>query len=700
MSKGILNGVRVLDLSCMLSGPYCTMMLADHGAEVIKIEPPTGDISRRNNPYLKNDPEQAWADYFGSLDRSKKSVVLDLNTDEGKADFRMLSQRANVIVENFHSGVMERLGLGYKSLSKDNPAIIYAAIRGFDGLSFGESPYSNWPSYDVEEQATGGIMDSDTETVTKIGFGVGDILAGSMMSFGVIAALRQAEATGEGQFVDVTINDAIISLGDRVIYVKDHTRKSPKPEGNDHPFLAPFGLFPAVDGHIALRIVDDESWQKIAHATEIKGLVQDARFNSCTKRKKNAAELNRLIAKWTSQHSKVELANKFNGLIPFDLLKAAQDMALDPHAVKRGMVTRIDHADIIKPAWCVAANQLKFSEAPPPSISKPPRLGEHSDIYLSEMPNAPISHWDRRVLRDVFGSFATGVTVVTTRQTDGTPRGFTANSFTSVSLDPPLILICIAKTAHSCHVFCDAPHFAVNILGEQQKAVSGLFASQATDKFDQVDWQAGAANAPLINDSLANLVCERHKLVDAGDHIILIGEVIALHTEQRKPLGYFKGNYFSVGLDDQLVSAASKSGHVEIGAVLARGNEILLCVDRDENVSVPKCASKNQSLSALKSHLSNLGIRANMDFLYGVYHDSGTGHHGIYYHGTAIGRAPTGHRFFALTDIPLEKVSRAPERSMLSRYREEFENGQFGIYQGDETSGLVHPVTATQKSKH
>ena len=98
MSKGILNGVRVLDLSCMLSGPYCTMMLADHGAEVIKIEPPTGDLSSRNNPYLKNDPEQAWADYFGSLDRSKKSVVLDLNTDEGKADFRILSQRANVIV--------------------------------------------------------------------------------------------------------------------------------------------------------------------------------------------------------------------------------------------------------------------------------------------------------------------------------------------------------------------------------------------------------------------------------------------------------------------------------------------------------------------------------------------------------------------------------------------------------------------------
>ncbi|MDG1011149.1 MAG: CoA transferase [Amylibacter sp.] len=703
MTKGILNGIRVLDLSRMLSGPYCTMMLADHGAEVIKIESPTGDTSRGNGPYRTDDPNKEWAGYFISLNRNKKSVVLDLKSKAGKEDFRMLARSADVIVENFRPGVMERLGLEYESLVKDNPALIYAAIRGFGDPRSGESPYVNWPSYDVVAQAMGGIMGvtgPDADTPMKVGPGVGDIFSGLMLSFGIITALRQADATGKGQFVDVAMYDAIISMCERSIYLQDFTGISPKPEGNGHPFLAPFGLFPVVDGHIALGIVDDRFWQKLAKSTDIEGLDIDARFISRQDRSNNANELNAIITKWTSRYSKAELTQKLGGLVPFGPLNSAKDIINDPHVAKRGLIERVGHPEIDKAPWSVVANPLKFSTQPTPPLSTPPRLGEHSDVYLSEMPRLPMSDQDRRALRDVFGSFATGVTVVTTRQTDGTPRGFTANSFTSVSLDPPLILVCIAKTAYSSDVFCNAPHFAVNILGEKQKAISGLFASQAPNKFDQVDWQAGAANTPLINGGLANLVCERHKLVNAGDHIILIGEVIAQQTEPRKPLGYFKGNYFTVGLEDELVTAASKSGHVEIGAVLTRGNEVLLCVDRDENVSVPKCTSSNQSLPALKKHLSNRGVRADIDFLYGVYHDSGTGHHGIYYHGTAIGRAPTGHRFFALTDIPLEKVSRAPERSMLSRYREEFENGQFGIYQGDETSGLVHPVTETQKSKH
>jgi crotonobetainyl-CoA:carnitine CoA-transferase CaiB-like acyl-CoA transferase/flavin reductase (DIM6/NTAB) family NADH-FMN oxidoreductase RutF len=679
------------------------MMLADHGAEVIKIEPPSGDTSRGNGPYRADDLNKEWAGYFVSLNRNKKSVVLDLKSEAGKADFRMLAQSADVIVENFRPGVMERLGLGYESLAKINPALVYAAIRGFGDPRSGESPYANWPSYDVVAQAMGGIMGitgPDADTPTKIGPGVGDIFSGLMLSFGVITALRQAEATGKGQFVDVAMYDAIVSMCERSIYLHDFTGQSPKPEGNGHPFLAPFGLFPVRDGHVALGIVDDAFWQKLAKSTDVEGLDTDVRFITRENRSSNSRELNALITEWTVRYTKAELTEKLGGLVPFGPLNTAEDIISDPHVAKRGLIERVDHSEADKAPWSVVANPLKFSSTPPPALSTPPRLGEHSDMYLSEMPKLPMSNQDRRVLRDVFGSFATGVTVVTTRQTDGTPRGFTANSFTSVSLDPPLVLVCIAKTAHSSDVFCEAPYFAVNILGEEQKAISGLFASHAPDKFDQVDWQTGAANAPLVNGCLANLVCERHKLVDAGDHIILIGEVIAQQTEPHKPLGYFKGNYFTVGLEDQLVKAASKSGHVEIGAVLARGNEVLLCVDRDQNISVPKCTSDNQSLPALKSHLSNLGVRADIGFLYGVYHDSGTGHHGIYYHGTAIGRAPTGHRFFALTDIPLEKVSRAPERSMLSRYREEFENGQFGIYQGDETSGLVHPVTATQKSKH
>ncbi|MCB2122189.1 MAG: CoA transferase, partial [Rhodobacteraceae bacterium] len=155
---GILNGIRVLDLSRMLSGPYCTMMLADHGAEVIKIEDRLGDTSRQNGPFRDDDPTHDWAGYYVSLNRSKKSVQLDLKTSEGKAAFRALAATADVVVENFRPGVMERLGLSYESLAEANPRLVYAAIRGFGDPRSGESPYQDWPAYDVVAQAMGGLV--------------------------------------------------------------------------------------------------------------------------------------------------------------------------------------------------------------------------------------------------------------------------------------------------------------------------------------------------------------------------------------------------------------------------------------------------------------------------------------------------------------------------------------------------------------
>ncbi|MCO4825702.1 MAG: CoA transferase [Amylibacter sp.] len=703
MTKGILHGVRVLDLSRMLSGPYCTMMLADHGAEVIKIESPFGDTARGNGPFRDDDPEHDWAGYFVSLNRNKKSVVLDLKEEADKDAFRSLAASADIIVENFRPGVMERLGLGYETLAAQNPALVYGAIRGFGDPRSGESPYASWPSYDVVAQAMGGLMDitgPNADTPTKVGPGVGDIFSGLMMSFGIIAALRQAEATGVGQFVDVAMYDAIISLCERSTYLQDFSGTAPKAEGNGHPFLAPFGLFPASDGNVALGIVDDAFWNVLAGVIGTPDLAKDTRFTTRAARAENAAVLNTLVGDWTQTLSKAQLAEKLGGAVPFGPMNTAADIRLDPHVAKRDMMVDLPHGEPDKDPWVVAGNPLKFSQATPPVLKTPPRLGEHTEHYLSEMPNLPTSDTDKRALRSVFGSFATGVTVVTTRQEDGTPRGFTANSFTSVSLDPPLLLVCIAKSAHSCATFCDVPHFAVNILSEDQKAVSGLFASQAPDKFDQVDWQSGAANVPLLDGGLANLVCEQEKIVDAGDHIILMGRVIAHQVSEQKPLGYFQGNYFSVGLEDDLVSAASRNGRIEIGAILARGAQILLRIDAEDTVCVPKCPSKEQSLTALKTHFDTLGLRSEMNFLYAVYHDTGLGHHGVYYHGTVVGRAPQGHKFFDLDDIPLSKVTRAAERSMLARYQDEFRHGQFGIYQGDEHSGRVHHVTAAKKSKH
>ena len=701
-SKGILHGIRVLDLSRMLSGPYCTMMLADHGAEVIKIESQSGDTSRGNGPYREDDPDHDWAGYFVSLNRSKKSVQLDLKSSEGKAAFRTLAATADVIVENFRPGVMERLGLSYESLAEINPRLVYAAIRGFGDPRSGASPYANWPSYDVVAQAMGGIIaltGPDAATPTKVGPGIGDVFSGLMMAFGVMAALRQAEATGRGQFVDVAMYDAMISLCERAVYLHDFDGSVPGPEGNTHPFLAPFGVFPAADGAVSLGIVDDSFWRALAGAMDQPELGQDARFATRAARNKNASELNAMVSAWTATLSKTELGVKLGGVVPFGPLNTIADIFADPHVAARGMLAEVPHADPDARPWTVAANPLRFSDAPNPQLATPPRIGADTEKYLAERAPVPMSDAEKRELRDAFGSFATGVTIVTTRQRDGVPRGFTANSFTSVSLDPPLVLVCIAKSALGCDVFTDAEHFAVNVLGEDQRSVSGLFASQSPEKFELADWHPGTANMPLLDGTLASFTCTRHKIVDAGDHIILLGNVIDFAAQSGAPLGYFKGSYFSIGLEQSLVSAASQVGNTVIGVVIARGDKLLLTIAPDGSIAVPKALEAANSLAGLKAMLNGSGLTANLDFLYAVYQDSETGTHGIFYRGSVTGDAPKGMTFVPINRIPLDRVNNAAERSMLARYSDEFTHGSFGIYQGDETQGTIHHVTKQEHSK-
>ena len=322
--------------------------------------------------------------------------------------------------------------------------------------------------------------------------------------------------------------------------------------------------------------------------------------------------------------------------------------------------------------------------------------------FLDRVVAAPpvMTDEDKRALRNAFGTFATGVTVVTTRQPDGTPRGFTANSFTSVSLDPPLVLVCIAKSAHSCDVFASAPHFAVNVLGEAQKAVSGLFASRAADKFELADWHSGHADMPVLDGSLGRFVCARHSVVDAGDHLVLIGRVEEYGVTDSQPLGYFRGSYFSIGLEDPLVDVASAGGTIAIGAVMERDQKVLLKRHGDGTYGVPMAAEDRNSLDGLVAGLKASGLNARLDYLYAVYRDSETAHHGIYYHGTVSGDPPSDMAYFALEDIPLDRIQSRAQRSMLARYREEFRHGSFGIYQGDESTGMVHQVAARQPSKH
>ena len=551
-TKGILNGIRVLDLSRMLSGPYCTMMLSDHGAEVIKIESGTGDSSRLNGPFRKDDPKQDWAGYFVSLNRSKKSVKINLKSKEGKDAFLSLVTSADVVVENFRPGVMERLGLSFETLSELNPRLVYAAIRGFGDPRSGKSPYSDWPSYDVVAQAMGGVMSltgPDADSFTKVGPGVGDIFSGMMMAFGILAALRLAEATGEGQFVDVAMYDAVLSLCERAVYLNDFNGTTPGPEGNNHPFLAPFGLFKAKDGAVAIGVVEDKFWQILADAIGGDALCSNAKFATRAARAEHKDALNSLVETWTKAHTKAELSDILGSKIPFGPLNSITDIVDDPHVLERGMLAQVPNPDSPKFPWTVASNPLRFSGSKSPPLGSPPRLGQHNAQYLNPVSEKAAGKFDPRTLRSAFGKFATGVTIVTTCQSDGAPRGITANSFTSVSLDPPILLICIAKSALSKSVFSECEHFGVNILRSTQLDISALFASKSAEKFDKADYEKSLQGTPVIKETLANFICRRQKSVDAGDHLVIFGEVIDFWSDDGSPLLYFNGNYCSVDQD-------------------------------------------------------------------------------------------------------------------------------------------------------
>ncbi|WP_206956119.1 flavin reductase family protein [Trinickia acidisoli] len=299
--------------------------------------------------------------------------------------------------------------------------------------------------------------------------------------------------------------------------------------------------------------------------------------------------------------------------------------------------------------------------------------------------------------RRALGAFVTGVTVVTTIQPDGSPRGFTANSFTSVSLDPPLILVCIAKTASSYAVFSQTRHFAVSVLAEDQKAVSGVFASKAIDKFSQVAWQARVTGAPMIEGAAASFDCATHEVVDAGDHIILIGRVVHfLHTAS-SPLGYCRGAYVNFSLSlDALAAAGSRA---RVGAILEHRDGLVL-IDTLQGLQLPAGAKlePESDPASLLGALAKLGLKAHLDFLFAVFESSSGPAPGvqIYYRGRVKNdispQSGGAIRIVPLTQIPWDAFSDAAVRSMLERYVRERSEDAFGIYVGDTEAGTIQAL--------
>ena len=307
-----------------------------------------------------------------------------------------------------------------------------------------------------------------------------------------------------------------------------------------------------------------------------------------------------------------------------------------------------------------------------------------------------LSSFDNRELRTAFGSFMTGVTIVTTAGVDGSPRGFTANSFTSVSLEPPLLMICIGKAAASMEVFRQAKGFAVNILSEAQKDVSVLFASKRADKFAEARWRKGPFGSPLIEGSAAWFDCARYQVLDAGDHIILMGQIEAFSYSDGNPLGYARGHYVTLGLEQAAVNAASSASRTVVGAILESDNRLVLLPDpsRPQGLTLPEVGRQGQNGSASQLHelLSREGMDATLGFLFAVFENPATREQCIFYRGEALLHARGRTVLADFEDIPWDRLPDEPTRNMLRRYAAERKIGRFKVYSGDHRQGTVKAV--------
>lgn len=298
---------------------------------------------------------------------------------------------------------------------------------------------------------------------------------------------------------------------------------------------------------------------------------------------------------------------------------------------------------------------------------------------------------DPRALRNAFGAFMTGVTVVTTHDRDGNPLGFTANSFTSVSLDPPLVLVCLANSSRNYDAFNEASGFAVNVLSEEQKDVSNTFARPVEDRFAAVDWQAGPHGSPVFDGVSAWFDCSMFSRVDAGDHLILIGKVEAFENTAHPGLGYARGAYVTPAAEAE---ALRNSSNLMVSALIEHEGKVLLSGNEDGQLVLPEMkVGKDGATAALKQLIAASGVQAEPGFIYSVYEDEARETQHISFLCQASGGATTG-TFTELSDTTLMSIADPAVCTMLERFAAESRMGNFGVYYGNQVSGKVRPLTS------
>lgn len=374
-----LENIKVLDLTRVLAGPFATMILGDLGADIIKIEMPVkGDDARHFGPYINDESA-----YFISLNRNKRSITLNLKAEKGRELFLEMVKKADVVVENYRPGTMEKLGLGYETLREINPKLIYVAVSGYGHTG----PYRERAAYDAVVQAIGGLMSitgaKDGEP-TRVGTSIGDIVAGLYAAIGALAALNTRNETGKGQKVDVAMLDSQVAILENAIARYVVTGEAPAPGGNRHPSIVPFEDFETLNGKIMIAAGNDALWASFCKVIGREELIADEKFKTNALRNENYKELRPEIAKVIEKKTTEEWQELLDKAgIPNGPINTIDKVIEHPQVLARDMIIEIDHP--VSGKLKVPGIPIKLSETPGEIKRTSPLLGEHRNEILKEL---------------------------------------------------------------------------------------------------------------------------------------------------------------------------------------------------------------------------------------------------------------------------------------------------------------------------
>jgi crotonobetainyl-CoA:carnitine CoA-transferase CaiB-like acyl-CoA transferase len=380
--KGALDGIRVLDMTRVLAGPYCTLLLGDMGAEIIKIEVPgQGDDSRKYPPFMGEESA-----YFMNLNRNKKSLTLNLKAEQGKAVFLDLVTRADVLIENFRPGTMDDLGVGYAALKAVNPNLVYSSISGF-GHS---GPYQDLPGYDIIGQAMGGIMSVTgwpDGPPSRTGTAIADILAGLCACIGILSSLMAVRNGRAGQKVDIALVDSVVSAMETIIQIYLVENRIPQRTGNRYEFIYPYDTFKARDGWVVIAVGNNKLWEVFCDAIGTNHLLEDRKYRDNYDRVKAHVEVRRIVEEWTGCRTVREVVDfLLSKTIPCAPLYTVKDVVEDPHiADARRMIREVEHP--VAGKMKVVGSPINLSETPSEVYTPAPLLGQHNEEILKNILN-------------------------------------------------------------------------------------------------------------------------------------------------------------------------------------------------------------------------------------------------------------------------------------------------------------------------